>query len=368
MHHTPQTEAERLEALQLKPFSDKRAVEDRKILDAGRPTCVIKSTSTVAQPDPSKLPEACLFVRYEAAAVVDGPDNKPKAIFLAPGQLIPAFRRSGNAWVQVLRCLEIRAYALPMYNKEVLTMGKQKPQWNDLEALANAPASRELRLSVPGGETRLRPHPRIPGAFPMKRYDGATVARQLDCTQMQSGDFIRLFGEMPLIEMKEREQFPFRFVTGNLDAQETDTTSGFGTLFASSSVDETAANPLTGGMISGLKSANLPISFVYAEDYFDGDFDPTEYEAKVRDELEGESWIFIQHRISPYFDTDVEDALGYCASGRVRAPFAREELPPGAFLNKWESTDFRGPRVYTPLAPYAYDQAWRLMSGGSAKA
>ena len=365
MENAKQTEAEKLEALDLKPFSDKRAVADRRVLDAGRPTCVLKSTSTVAQPDPSILTDACLLVRYEVAAAIDDENGKPKVIFLAPGQMIPAFRKSGNQWIQALRCLEIRAYVLPMYEKEVLTMGANKPQWNDLEALAEMPASRELRLSSPGGEMRLRPHPRIPGVLPMKRYNGNTVARQLDQTQMQAGDFIRLFGSMPLIEMKNQDTFPYRFVVGDLDAEEEETTTGFGSLFASSSIDDTAANPLTGSIVSGLKPVNLPISFVYAEDHFE-DFDPAKYEASVQEELKDNNWIFIQHRLSPYFDTDVEDALGYCASGRVKQTFSREELPPGAFLNQWPAEDLRGPRLLNPLAPYAYDQGWRLTSGSAA--
>jgi hypothetical protein len=356
------SELAKLEALGLKPYNPKSAVDDRKVFDsATRPACVIRSNHSVMYPNPVHMNAPVLLTRYEMHAAYDGPDGKLVTLAVAPGQLIPAFRRQGSAgWTQILRVLEIRAYAMPIFNGQVWVVGKDKPTYTDLPDLMEQPASREMRLSKPGGEIRVSPHPRIPGVLPMQRYDGKTVKRMLDATPLQAGDFLRLFGEHPVIE---EFHFPFRFVTGNLEADFSGdfAAEGMRVLTSDAHHDDTAVNPMTGGKVFDLQDTNLPISFAYAEDVFD-EFNSTAYDAGVRDATKDHSWIFVQHRLSPYLDTEVEDTLGYVSSSRVAAPFTREELPPGLFMQPWKFTK-ADPAGQQSLAPATYDLGRRFVSG-----
>jgi len=346
-------ELEKLNQLQLKPHSSEPSFRDAIRFDEMLPNGGA-AKSTVIHPVGSHLQGTKLMVRYELFISYTTGDGQNVSTLVPPGTVVPVFRKVQKQWRQVLQCVELRAYAAPFHNGELFVMGDENIFYQDLDTLLSRPASEDLILSKPGGGFRLRPHPKVPGMLPMKHTG---KGRLLERNPWQAGDYMKIFGKMPLLPISKAEEFPFRFVSVNLTGE--DQVEGFTPLTADA--DTTSASILTKGYVGNVQPLDLPVSMAYAEELFGDQFTAMAYEGGVLDYLDDQEFVFLQHRLSPYTDNDAVD-LSYIHSDQIFQPFGREQLPPAVFL-----MDFAPPKnkdqYFAGLTPYAYDSARKFKGG-----
>lgn len=177
---------------------------------------------------------------------------------------------------------------------------------------------------------------------------------------MQAGDFINLFGNMPLIDAPGNgKSLPFSFVKAEELGASTATPNMSG-LFCS---DTVAANPLTERQMQIQEKVYLPISFAYGDELLKEDFSQASYEAGITHYLEDHESVYMHHAMSPYADgnNDVLDsALEYALKEPYKL-FQHDDLPPAAFVMKWVTKKKVSPWI--SVSPGCYDSARRFTSG-----
>jgi len=359
------TELDKLNQLELQPYSNTTSCAKQEAIYAESIPLNLANTATVASPDPAQMADPTLMIRFELMYAWKTAGGAEKTAFLAPGQSVPMFRRKGNKWEQILRHVELRAYGVPFFKGRAWLTGQTKPRYNELEEFAHQPTGPDTQVATPGGLLRLSSYPEIPGLLPMKTAV-SIGGRQLSRAPFQLGDFIKLFGDHPLVPLDAEQQYPFRFVGADLTQSDPETEDGTSSLLDGTlELDQSTTNPITGEWIGGLKSLDLPVSFCYAEEFFT-EFSARKYDEGVRDHLKDEDWVFLQHTMAPYMATEVEECIHNLDHS---APITREELPHAAFLAPWSFTpkkkEAENNKIpdYWSLNPYAYDKARKLKDG-----
>jgi hypothetical protein len=192
----------------------------------------------------------------------------------------------------------------------------------------------------------------------------------LDVSAMQARDFFRLFGKHPIISSPTPDplQIPFRFVAPGREEEIDDVRESLRSLVDGSqhldngtTIDDGAVNPMTGKSLTELSDTRLPISMEYADSVFEG-FDSDAYRAGVLDRLADTKIVYIQHRLSPYVNTGVEEETRLAAlNRRLEKPYMPEDLPSGVLHMPWKfsSSDIG----QCCITPEAYDQV-RLFASG----
>lgn len=351
----------------IEPFGDDEPLsrEEQQLYNVGRPPVLAEAEapySTVSEPDPALLKGGKLMVRYEIMYAWKTGAGTTRTAFLAPGQAIPVFRSKGRTWEQTLR-VEARAYALPMFDSEVYVMSNdEKVDYTDLPNISNHEKTQGTILCAPGGESRLRPHPRVPGMLPFKKYAGKTVNPQLQRNAMQVGDFVDLFGHMPLIPL-ESKRLPFSFCTGTEVDDQPFTAAGMHEVMSGQAeMENVAANVLTGRMLHDITPLDLPIAFSYAEDFLSKEAKFQDYDSAVCGYLKDHQIVYIRHEVYPYRDNKgIPASMDYLEDTESIRPFTHEELPPAAFLVDWKHKGV--PDHSVSLSPGAYDTARKFRSG-----